>query len=114
MAANPTFETTLAVRDACLCLHVVHLALSRAAEGRGVARHSGGQHAKRDAGLERLLAWPEVYSLRSMQEYLPGIPAKRGLSYGATHRCDFRSCLADGPRARKSKAVNYETIEWKR
>ena len=22
MAANPTFETTLAVRDACLCLHV--------------------------------------------------------------------------------------------
>ena len=52
MAANPTFETTLAVRDACLCLHVVHLALSRAAEGRGVARHSGGQHAKREAGLE--------------------------------------------------------------
>src|SRR6516162_11955259 len=95
MAANPTFETTLAVRDACLCLHVVHLALSRAAEGRGVARHSGGQHAKREAGLERLLAWPEVHSLRSMHEYLPGIPAKRGLELRrdlfGSDRCDYRS-----------------------
>ena len=30
MAANPTFETTLAVRDACLCLHVQRAARARA------------------------------------------------------------------------------------
>ena len=30
MAVNPTFETTLAVRDACLCLHVQRAARARA------------------------------------------------------------------------------------